>query len=256
MTRRKPSEYNWATVEVDETFLPSEPRRIHHPRRQPIEFVVVHHMAMVGKGDGSANDACMRTWRTREASAHYGVDGIYVRQFVSDGDEAWATANSQGNQAGISIEHANSNTAPLWKVSSDTWHTGAKLAAALHVLYKLGRPVDGVTRNHAVVSGSLFKHSDFYSTACCGPYLGGKIWAAYVQEAQRQYDLMVKGSPAPTDPPKDPPAKQQTYKVAKGDTLTAIGRKFDVTVPQLKNWNGLANANLIKVGQILKVSAP
>lgn len=205
MTRRTPAQYDWATCSFDETILPASPRRITSPRRQKIQFVVVHHMAMAGYGD-AALDACKNAWKTREASAHYGVAGDkngvgHVRQYVWDGDEAWATANSQGNQAGISIEHANSGGAPGWEVSEATWRTGAKLVAALHHLYGLGRPVDGVTKDHRVVSGTLFKHSDFYATACCGPYLGGKIWAKYVAEAQHQYDLL-EGSTEPAPAPR------------------------------------------------------
>lgn len=191
MTRRTPEQYDFATCSFDETILPASPRRITSPRRQKIQFVVAHHMTIIGKGTGSANDACMRTWQTREASAHYGVDGRFVRQFVWDKDEAWATANSLGNQAGISIEHANSSAGPNWLVSELTWKTGARVAASLHVLYKLGRPVANKT---------LRRHKDFFATACPGPYLGGSQWDEYVAEAQKQYDQFVTGAAAAPAP--------------------------------------------------------
>lgn len=185
MTRRTPEQYDFSTCSFDETILPAVPDRTTSPRRQKIQFVVAHHMAMIGRGDGKANEACMRAWKTREASAHYGVDGKFVNQFVWDKDEAWATANSLGNQAGISIEHANSTAGPSWQVSEQTWKTGAKVAAYLHVLYKLGRPVANKT---------LRRHKDFFATACPGPYLGGSQWDEYVAEAQRVYDVATKGS--------------------------------------------------------------
>lgn len=47
--------------------------------------------------------------------------------------------------------------------------------------------------------------------------------------------------------------KKVTYTVKKGDTLTAIAKKYGTTVKKLKDLNKLANANLIKVGQILKI---
>ena len=45
------------------------------------------------------------------------------------------------------------------------------------------------------------------------------------------------------------------YKVRKGDTLSAIGKKYGVSVKQLLKWNKLASANRLRIGQQLKVSA-
>lgn len=45
-----------------------------------------------------------------------------------------------------------------------------------------------------------------------------------------------------------------TYVVKRGDTLSAIAKKFDVTVNQLMAWNHLTNADRIQVGQVLIVS--
>lgn len=47
--------------------------------------------------------------------------------------------------------------------------------------------------------------------------------------------------------------KPTTYTVKKGDTLTAIAKQFGTTVNKLKELNKLASANLIKVGQKLKI---
>lgn len=44
-----------------------------------------------------------------------------------------------------------------------------------------------------------------------------------------------------------------TYTVKKGDTLTAIAKKFGTTVNKLKELNKLAKADLIKTGQKLKI---
>lgn len=41
-----------------------------------------------------------------------------------------------------------------------------------------------------------------------------------------------------------------------GDTLTSIARAFGVTVAQLQEWNNIEDPNLIRVGQVLIVSAP
>lgn len=45
-----------------------------------------------------------------------------------------------------------------------------------------------------------------------------------------------------------------TYTVKKGDTLTAIAKKFGTTVQTLVKLNNISNPNLIITGQVLKVS--
>lgn len=45
-----------------------------------------------------------------------------------------------------------------------------------------------------------------------------------------------------------------TYKVVKGDTLTKIAKKFNVTVSDLKQWNNLKN-DTIFIGKSLKIEA-
>lgn len=45
----------------------------------------------------------------------------------------------------------------------------------------------------------------------------------------------------------------QYYTIQSGDTLSEIAQKYGTTVKQLQNWNGIANANLIYVGQKIRV---
>lgn len=186
MTRRNPDEYNWDQLEFDETILadiPGYPRRQTPRGNEKLSFIAVHHMAMVGRGDGKANDALVITWRSRQASAHYGVDGVYIRQFVWDNMSAWAVGNLTQNKRSISIEHANSTRGPQWMVGWRTWRRGARLVGTLHHVYQLGRPVKDVT---------VRRHRDCCAgcTACPGPYLGGIIWGAYVRRAQKVYDKL------------------------------------------------------------------
>ena len=50
------------------------------------------------------------------------------------------------------------------------------------------------------------------------------------------------------------PAAPKTYTVKKGDTLTAIAKKYKTTVKKLVALNGIKDANLIYPGQVLKVN--
>lgn len=195
-TRRAPSQYNWLKAEFDEHIVAANRRSA---RREKVQFVVAHHMTIPGTGNGDALDACFRTWLTREASAHYGIDGDYVAQFVYDNEAAWATANTHGNHAGISIEHANLSLGPKWTISVKTFLNGARLAAILHVIHKLGRP----TSSGFGTGGTLRTHQSFYATSCPGPYFKGK-WDDYVREAQVQYDIITKGTPVPIPTPSTP----------------------------------------------------
>lgn len=52
---------------------------------------------------------------------------------------------------------------------------------------------------------------------------------------------------------KAPKAEPEYYTVVRGDTLTAIARKYGTTVNQLVEWNGIKNPNLIYVGQRFRV---
>ena len=243
MTRRNPEQYNWKKLEFDEKLLT---KHFTPQSSKQVKFIVVHHMTIIGHGTGSALDACWSTWQRREASAHYGVDGNLVRQFVWDKDYAWATGNFAGNRDGISIEHANSAAGPSWTVGEVTWKTGARLVGHLHHFYKMGRPVKDKT---------VRKHGSFVATACPGPHLGGAIWGAYVAEAQRVYDSLVSPVPDP-EPQPDPEPTGDAYVVKEHDTLWAISAKTKVSVEDLTEWNNIGPSALIHVGQVLRLTAP
>ena len=52
---------------------------------------------------------------------------------------------------------------------------------------------------------------------------------------------------------KKPASSAVYYTVKKGDTLSAIARKYGTTVKQIVAWNGIKNPNLIYVGQKFRV---
>ena len=51
-------------------------------------------------------------------------------------------------------------------------------------------------------------------------------------------------------PPPVAPAPSKLYTVSKGDTLSVIAKKHDVSVEKLREWNHLKNDNL-RIGQVL-----
>ena len=220
MTTRTPEQYKFPTLEFNDRLLTKHYTPLGGFDKR---FFVVHHMTIVGTGNGDALDKCYDTWQNREASAQYGVDGIYVTQFVLDKDYAWAAGNTYGNLYGIHVEHANSTAGPKWLVDNATVLTGARLIANGHILYKLGRPVDQKT---------LFQHDNFYATACPGPYLGGTYWPTYVQTVQRFYDEITGTKPVETPTPIVRTAvwnKPETWVLgAVGPDVTKLGERIVV----------------------------
>jgi LysM repeat protein/lipoprotein-anchoring transpeptidase ErfK/SrfK len=60
-------------------------------------------------------------------------------------------------------------------------------------------------------------------------------------------------TPAPTvTPVPTPEIRPTTYEVKRGDAVILIGKKFGMTIAQVKTFNGLKD-NTIRVGQILKI---
>lgn len=58
-------------------------------------------------------------------------------------------------------------------------------------------------------------------------------------------------TPPPVVTPPQP--SQTTYTVKSGDSLSAIAKKFNVSVADLVTWNGLTDPDVIEVGQVLRV---
>lgn len=92
-----------------------------------------------------------------------------------------------------------------------------------------------------------------------GDYGTSGINAFDINIAYKEYAQIITGaglnhttkSAATTPAPK--PVKFQTYYVRKGDTLSAIARRFGTTVQQIAADNNIKNVNLIYVAQALKI---
>ena len=44
-----------------------------------------------------------------------------------------------------------------------------------------------------------------------------------------------------------------TYTVSRGDNLTALARRFGISIADIANANGIADINLIQTGQLLNI---
>ena len=92
----------------------------------------------------------------------------------------------------------------------------------------------------------------------------------FVLENGNLRDVAAPASPAPEAAPAAPapeaapaapapapaaPAPVSTYTVVRGDSLSGIASRFGTTSRNLMSLNGITNANLIRVGQVIKLSA-
>ena len=64
-----------------------------------------------------------------------------------------------------------------------------------------------------------------------------------------------EAAPAAPAPAPAAPAPVSTYTVVRGDSLSGIASRFGTTSRNLMSLNGITNANLIRVGQVIKLSA-
>ena len=194
-----------------------------------INCIYRHHMA------GNMNLAqCVNLWNSSGTSAHYTINATGgVGQAVYDRNTAWATGNTDGNQRGISIEHANTtrrvggrdDDPRSWQISDATIIAGARWAAALCLYYKLGRPVYGK---------NIKDHRDVRQTFCPGHLAnGGQYHKKWMAEAQSFYDKLVAKSVNPDGSPKAAGGGSQSGATntgtntgtTKGDALSAQAEK-------------------------------
>lgn len=80
--------------------------------------------------------------------------------------------------------------------------------------------------------------------------------AAYGEKIKELLEGKAEEAPKPTTPATPAPSPENTeevYTVKSGDTLSAIARKYNTTYQKLAAYNGIANPNLIYVGQKIKI---
>ncbi len=118
--------------------------------RKPIDRIVLHWF-----GAGTLESAHTTFQKPGGTSAHYGISGSRVWQWVKEENVAWHAGNYAMNQRSIGIEHDATTTSPA---SEETYKTSAQLLADICKKYNI--PLD---RTHVI------KHSEVpRATQCPG----------------------------------------------------------------------------------------
>ena len=130
-----------------------------------IQGIVVHHAASTSLD--SIGAAFARAGRN--GSAHYGVGGNQIHQYVDEANTTWHCSNWWGNVRTVGIETTNSTGAPNWEIAPDTFETLVKLVADIAKRNNLGKLWINPKADIPTLSG----HKDWYgaSTVCPGPSL-------------------------------------------------------------------------------------
>lgn len=129
--------------------------------------ITPHHAAAVGATlEGMGN-----VFRTREASANYGIDvNGNIALYVEEKNRAWTSSNATNDFQAVTIEIANSGAGPDWKISDKSFEALVKLCVDIckrNGIAKLNYTGDA--------TGNLTRHNMFVATACPGPYLQSKF---------------------------------------------------------------------------------
>lgn len=137
-------------------------------RQDTIHGIVIHHAA------STSLDSVGQVFSQygRGGSAHYGVKGTQIHQYVHEEDTAWHCGDWPGNCCTIGIETVNSTGAPDWLVDDETFNTLAKLCADIAKRNNLGRVKFGPDDVYPTLSA----HRDWSPTYCPGDYLYGKMY--------------------------------------------------------------------------------
>lgn len=136
-------------------------------RSDTIHGIAIHHAASTSLDSVGT----VFSQYGRGGSAHYGVKGKQVHQYVREEDTAWAVGDWAGNSCTVSIEVVNSTGAPNWLVDEETFETTCKLVADIAKRNGLGKIKFDPNGTYPTLSA----HRDWSATYCPGDYLYSRM---------------------------------------------------------------------------------
>lgn len=198
-----------------------------HRGKGPVNRIVVHHWAGTRGGDTRLTDPKAKASATYILYANGALKGQVPEEY-----RPW-TSGPTGDVGSVTVETQNSSGAPRWGISAASAEKLAQLMADLSNRYGWGELKRGT---------NVRVHKDFANTACPGPSMLAQLPGIIARANQ-----LRKGKPAAPKP------SGGTHTVVKGETLSKIASKYGTTWQKLQELNKLANPNVIKVGQKVRV---
>ncbi|WP_369878241.1 N-acetylmuramoyl-L-alanine amidase [Bacillus sp. JNUCC-21] len=226
------------TIAVKKRLVPSNEYSLKCPNPMTPEYITIHNTA---NDACAANEISFMTGNPESTSYHFAVDDKEVIQGIPLDRNAWHSGdgtNGTGNRKSIGVEICYSKSGgPRYKAAEAL---AIKFVAQL--LKERGWGIDRVR-----------KHQDWNGKYCPHRILSEGRWnqvkTAIAAELER---LGGKKATSPTKT--ETKTGGATYTVKKGDTLSGIAKNEGVSVATLQSLNGIKNPNLIKVGQVLKLT--
>ena len=170
---------------------------------------------------------------------------------MEEKDRSWCSSSASNDNRAITIE-----------VASDTKHPYAVNEKAFAALLDLVADIckrNGIKRlvwstnkkdrmNH--LNGcNMTVHRDYANKACPGDYL-------YNRHGEIAAEVNRRLGATAEKPTENKPATGEVIHTVKvGETLSKIAQKYGTTYQKIAAYNGIANANLIHVGQKIKIPA-
>lgn len=217
------------------------------------EGVIVHWMA----GNLASTDAVFQN-RSRNTSAHYGVEDKTVHQYVKTEDTAYHAGNWDVNTRTIGIEHS---AQPGRDASSDTMETSAQLIADLAKAN--GFPIN---------SDTVRPHSRIVATQCCGTINVGWLIARANQLAGNPISAPTPSVPTPASAletvtvsadvlnvrsaPNTSAPLSGSMTLKKGDTFQIVGRVQGQSVNGVSTWVKSKMGNYVWAGGLNGQTSP
>ncbi|MEC4002918.1 N-acetylmuramoyl-L-alanine amidase [Bacillus subtilis] len=226
------------TITVKKNLVSSAKYGLKCPNAMTAQYITIHNTA---NDASAANEISYMIGNTSSTSFHFAVDDKEVRQGIPTDRNAWHTGdgtNGTGNRKSIGVEICYS------KSGGAKYYAAEKLAIKFvaQLLKERGWGVDRVC-----------KHQDWNGKYCPHRILSEGRWNEV--KAAIEAELKSLGGKTTSKPSSSAPkASGGTYTVKKGDTLSVIAKEHGVSVASLQSLNGIKNPNLIKVGQVLKLT--
>ncbi|MEH7105097.1 N-acetylmuramoyl-L-alanine amidase [Bacillus velezensis] len=191
-------------------------------------YITVHNTANTEKGANAAMHARYVKNPGTATSWHFTVDEKEVYQHLPLNENGWhaGDGNGPGNRSSIGIEICENSDGNFEKaVTNAQW------------LIKKLMKEQGISLSNVV------PHKHWSGKQC--PHKLLDRWDSFKANISG-----ATSAPAKTETK----TGRATYTVKKGDTLSGIAQKEGISMATLQKLNGIKNPNVIKVGQVLKLT--
>lgn len=186
---------------------------------------------------------------SREASSNYGVgtDGK-IGMYVEEKDRSWCSSNAANDNRAVTIEVASDTKHP-YTVNSKAFAALLDLVTDIckrNGIEKLVWSTNKADRVNHKNGCNMTVHRDYANKSCPGDYL-------YSRHGEIAAEVNRRLGAEAVAPDAGAGQGETVYTVKKGDTLSAIAAKYGTTYQAIAAHNGIANPNVIRVGQKIKI---